>query len=503
MYDWDAWNESGSTNRAALFKVFYYDRSEAAESNIRFANYPYTDEVNDEFYFDTVLEVPTIFYGSRSAESDFSNFGIGTIVVSNATGLYDDLSVDSFYERTIEIYLGDPDRSFDDFQLRFKGVIESVVFSQDKTISFEIRDLSSRLDRAVQRSRFNTTNTPGVHITASDKYRPIAFGRCRQVPLVAIDPAGNNYFVSEGAVSNIFSPRANGVDIVPTSEDETISSMVVPEQDGEIVTDVDGNSEGGYITRPGAIIERFLTMSHEAPDEPILQSSDIDTASLDQLDLDAPISSSIYFGIDRVTAREAVSRMLPIGFVYGFDQNGLFFAKVLKDPSSETAVNTLTEINIFDDDDFEDGGVVVIDQEPPAWRVTINYDRNYQPTRQIEEAALNDARAYFEKDYRDTDSIEDSSVRVADKGARELVLNYSAYTNITGTGNELERVFDLFKVPRRVYQVKAWAKPLSFDIGDVIAVTFPSHGLDAGKNLVFIGADYQLDSPIVTAYFWG
>jgi hypothetical protein len=139
----------------------------------------------------------------------------------------------------------------------------------------------------------------------------------------------------------------------------------------------------------------------------------------------------------------------------------------------------------------------------PAWRVNLSYRRNWTPMSDADLAGgitVAD-RAWLANEWRTVVS-EDSAVKTQYPNSPELNRS-TLLTDATHAATEATRVRDIYKVRRTVHRVTV---PLSLCDGlrlaDLVNVTYPRFGLDAGVNFWVIGMQQNLQDETMQLTLW-
>jgi hypothetical protein len=154
----------------------------------------------------------------------------------------------------------------------------------------------------------------------------------------------------------------------------------------------------------------------------------------------------------------------------------------------------------LDESNIVDNGIRIFDTARAIWKMVTPHQKVYTPNTQFDAGATSGNRGVMNREYRRVHSTQDSTIKTAHPEARIVQQEYFAQA---GVDLERDRLIELFGTERNVFEIDCWAKPLEFEIGSVGTVTHPYFELPAGKDFVFIGAGNQLDSGLVTGYFWG
>lgn len=506
-FDWDVWNASSGAERVVLARVRYWDEDASAVDDLYIASEPYYDETNSIAYDNTMVEVPTLFIGTRELEGGAVDIGLGSLVISNIEGKYDylfDNDENNFYGRWLRFLVGPRGHAIADFRQVFSGWTANATWESEKTINIQARTYLERLNIKAQRNRFASGGSIPSQLVG--KTKPWGFGEIYQFAPTHIHTSNRDYLVNDEAVQDtVTAYNIDGGNFIGQVSSETHSSATFSLSsdgaDGRYLVSSQGYaaSGGGSMLRGlDDVIDRILTRDDDDSFS-VLESSEVDATSLTDLGTDATMLVSYYLHTgEEKTVLEVFEDLMPYGYLWGFNRDGDFFSSTLKDPSGETSQYDIVQADILRN------GVSILESSVPWWRLVIDYSRNWVPSDRFRSGVSQSNRSLFGRAFRATATQEDSTIKTAYKNSKIKRIELYATGNVDGADpQERGRLWDLFSVRRRIYEVRCWAKPLSWEIGDIVTLTYPRFGLDAGKKLVFIGSENQLNSGKVTAYLWG
>ena len=142
----------------------------------------------------------------------------------------------------------------------------------------------------------------------------------------------------------------------------------------------------------------------------------------------------------------------------------------------------------------------------PTWKVSVLWKKFYtvQQDGDIAGSVTIARRGELAQEYR-TAAVTDSDTQSIYPNARELQRT-TALTAESDAQAEASRLLSLFKIQRRTYTATVrWEAELAttLDIGQVVSVTFPRFGLQAGKLLLITGLTLDLRSKRAELSLWG
>lgn len=427
-----------------------------------------------------------------------SSPGFGTLDITNADGALDDWRDLAFDGRRVRVLLGGPDFALSDFGLIFDGTAEGIEFDDD-VIRVALRDQQSFFEKPIQETTYLGTGGLEGGEALEGKPKPVTFGRVHRIEPVPVDPANLVYQVHDGPISGVVAVYDKGVPLTKVaappgpgqfSEDTTAGTLTLGTSPAGVVTaDVDGDANGGYVSTVATVIRRIVTTRGGLADP-----EDLAVDSFAALDA----ANAAIVGIharDEIALQAILDGLADsIGAHYGFDRAGLFRVGRIEAPSP-IAVATYSEQEIIE-----------ISRRPtarPIWRQRIGY-KPYGTTLSGTDsaAALSDlVRADISEPYRVVEEQDDAIKTVhplAGDDRRDTLLS-----DVAAARAEAARRLALFKEDRDVFAVKVKTQPFAIELGDTIEITYPRHGLSAGRRFVVIGMAEESAVNEVTLELWG
>ena len=218
--------------------------------------------------------------------------------------------------------------------------------------------------------------------------------------------------------------------------------------------------------------------------------------------LDALNSSVVGIVVDGDSAGQAAMDLVAasVGAWYGFDGMGMLRMGVLTAPTGTPALELL---------EFDIGAEIerrpARDNGIPAWRVVVNYARNWTVQNSDIAGSVTPARrSFLGLANRSANSV-DATVKVKYLLSDELTAD-TLLATAAAAQTEADRLKGLYAVRRDIFEVPVDARllqktPLFFM--DVVRVTYGRFGLDAGKLFRVIGIRPELKDQKVTLSLWG
>lgn len=159
---------------------------------------------------------------------------------------------------------------------------------------------------------------------------------------------------------------------------------------------------------------------------------------------------------------------------------------------------------ILTEGDIQDGpdAIEVVDIQHPVWRMRVGYDKNHTVANSGVAGTIDAARmAWVVDEYRYQSKV-DWSILEDDPNARDVEIP-TVFTAGADARDERDRYWSLFSVPRRTVMVRAFTEPMGANLGDVVEVIDPRHGMASGKRYVLIGILEDLANGLTELELWG
>lgn len=468
---------------------------------------------NGGTYYQPRIENPATF--SRAISGGVggkASTSYGELTLINNDGALDTMADDYFDGRTLTLKYGDETAAYGTFTTVLVATIESVALERER-VSVRLRDRATTLDKPFSEVKYAGNNSLplGIEGSADDiknQYKPRILGRIALMQPVLVNTSKLIYQVNAAAVDAILQVYdggaylSQGPDYTSQSDMETNAPgsgiwRMCPSLGcfrlgaspvGQVSCSV--TESWTYLNASAAgIIKRVLT-------EKGLTSTDLVDADFTTLDQKNAGSLGVVIDGGETTASIIDRICQSVGAWWGFDSLNRF--RVVRfDAPSGSPVATFTDAEILD-----------IDRQPesqlPFWEVTLRADRNYavQDRKSLAGVVPNDRASWYSLEYRDqkaSNSAVKTSRLLADTVTYETALN-----GIATASAEATRRLNLYSARRDVVTMTV-ANPVSVsvDIGNVISITTPKFGYDAGRlmTVTSLRVDYQRNLMDITC--WG
>jgi len=483
-----------------------------AVTAIAFSDRGYTTAPGDDpanTHFEARLKVPltiartiplTPEAGTRAASQ------LGLIEIDNADGAQDgtgDLAVDA---RPVVVKRGLVAGPWGDFETLFVGA--GVKWDRSTaSLRLLVRGRDYLFDQPLQPNLYGGTGGGDGGAELKGKPKPLVFGLCRDVPAIAVSSAALIYQAHDGAVKAIDQvyDRAQALDFAAdyASYVALAAATIAPGEYatciaggyfrlggtpvGTVTADIRGDaapSLGGY-TANAAQIARRLMLSRGGQN-----TGDLDEPGIAATGFDVPGISGHFFA-DPVTVAEALDRVCAGAFLWwGALRSGVFTIRRMKPPGNPRYAIGVTDIV----GDVELQGLPD-SVDPCNWRRRVNFRRCWSPQSgtEIDNASLDAGRRDFVREAFRTTTVADPARTVRNLLAADPPPLDSAFDNEHDAAALAQNLLDLFAPGRRLYRVPIGTKGHDIDIDETTRVTWPRHGMAAGKDLRVIGMDERHD----------
>jgi hypothetical protein len=440
----------------------------------------------------------------------------GEVVVINVDGQFDGWLDFAFDGRPITIRQGEGDVYPADFPVIFNGTVESIEANKDSII-IRLRDKLYVLTVPILKNRYAGTNVlpnglEGGPDDIKGKLKSGVWGAVLNMAPVLVNASKLTYQVNDGAVADVSAvyDRAASVTKGANYATSALLQAATPgagtyatcfaeglfrlgtSPSGQITADVTEGANAAARTA-GQILKRMAIATG-------LPAGEINAADLAALD--ALNSSVVGIVIDGDSTGQAAMDLVAasVGAWYGFDGLGMLRMGVLAAPTG-TPVLELFEFDIGADIErrpARDNGI-------PAWRVVVNYARNWTVQNSDIAGVVMPARRSFLGLANRSANSANPAVKVKYLLSDELAVD-TLLATAADAQTEADRLEALYGVRRDIFDVPVDARllqksPLFFM--DAVRVTYSRFGLDAGKLFRVIGIRPELKDQKVTLSLWG
>ena len=454
---------------------------------------------------------------------------LGEISMVNVDGEFDGIIDDAFDGRDVRIIQMPNEDDPLDQGVRLATLTMQQTQVSTKSLTLRLRNRLGLLDTDIQDNTFAGTTTSGTAGNAEgdsqlrDRIKPLVFGRVFNITPPPADRFNLIYQASDVAVNDITAVYDKGIELLdPDTNQSTLTDLkdatvqsarfqtthsigmfkLGAPADGQITADV---AEGSTASdRTAAQVTRRILLNQTD-----LTTSDLDDTTFSDLDAKNSAEVGIFIGRQRRVIDVVSDVLSSVGAFLTAKRNGQFAVYRLDLPGpDDTPVQTYDEHLIFERDDLERVPTGDEGRGIPAWKINLNYKRNWtvQGSDQLAGRAQSclgeDRKQFLRTEFQEIVKT-DPSVKNKHKRPAELTFN-TLLTNRTAAEAEAQRRLDIFSRLRERYQFRVKADFFDgVDLNDTIQIKFPRFGLDDGKLFKVIGYTYDFEQDVVSLDVWG
>ena len=475
-----AWLAADNKERVLLVEADAYSGGSVVTrylSNRGFVSAP-TDTPASTAYDDIVMAVPNIRSAMAEVFRGRSLVSFGDIEIDNSGGARDTWLLDGWDGRAVKLWLGDASWPKADFRLVFSGAAQDISASGNNGLTLRVRDRQHLLDVPLQQARIGGTDS------TKDQRLPACYGEVKSIEPVLVASATRQYQVHNGAIQSIDAVYRDGLAITTfTASLATGTFTLTAALTGRITCDIKGSNAGGYVNRTADVMQRLIT------DRTPLTVADIDTASITQLNTDAPGVVGLYVTDDAATVLSALDTLATgAGAYFCIGRDGKVTVGLFKVPSG-TPVVALT------DDDVQLAQVELTRRIVPLKSVRVGYARFHVTIDSGAATTLTEAQRQRLRD--------EYLVAYAATGAIGFLLAVdgdlagTCYVAVADAATEATRRATLWGALRRVFRLRGFLAAQQVKLGDVVSLDVARYGLAGGVLARVIGLRESITSDSV------
>ena len=508
LYMWGCMLNTGATAGT------YTKRDGAPTRTLRFSSLPYTSQIDDapaQTHYESRLLQPGLIRRdlfSPGQPAGAISVGYGLVEILN-TGDLDEYTAASFDGRSYVLKIGRIDQPLRDFTTVLKATMESAEFTFSR-MTIKLRDRLAELNNPVTTKKYlgDSTSLEG-DADLKDRFKPLIFGDVQYITPVLTDEALQTYQLSSNPIDTTGILILEGGQLAPSrGADYTSSADMIA--NAPAANQYRVWPEGGFVRlqfTPNQILTarvyaadasrnvgdclKLLAMAAGWP------AAEINSADVTALNSDAAGTTNLFIdnGGNALDLMNALAQGRGIWF--GPDRLGVLRMGLLQEPSG-TPDLSLTSTDI----------ISIERQSPstlPAKQVIIKKDKNWTVHSEFSALVGSTTRQWLSNEWRQTVAT-DSTNQISRKLASTIELESLINANEADTASQAYRLLALYSAPRDIMTVRLRARvvdTLLLDLNDVVSITYPRFGMDAGKLFRVLGiqADYRLGQLDLT--LWG
>lgn len=396
----------------------------------------------------------------------------------NVDGALDNLTTDYALDgRRVTLWLGRPTDVRADFGQVFGGVVANAVITETG-VELRLSDGRAKLAQPIQTTLYAGSGGLEGGADLVGKPKPLCYGRVFNITPPLVDAGNLIYQVHEGLIDDVPAVYDRGVALTKVVGAPAPGQYQVDAPNGTfklggtpagtVTCDVRGSASPGYVETAADILRRILT------EQAVLDSAEINSASLSDLNAEASQPIGIWVGAEVATTEAVVNELLlAAGAFGGFNRLGAFTVGLISEPAGvvDGGLDPLTIRSL-------ERVPLPAELDPVCWRVQVGYQKNYTVQNDLA-ASVSSARRTFAAQPLRYAKTEDSVIADRHKLARELLAG-GLYALETDAQTEATRLQSLWGRLRKLYRIRAGAPALRRDLGDLVEIQHPRHGLAGG-----------------------
>ena len=425
------------------------------------------DTIPNKFYEPCIIGGLS-FTESLSLDASIS-IGYGDIEIANYNGERDTWLNYVWANREIDIYIGDPRWSRNDFYRIFTGIVSDISSRDASTLNLILLDKLEKLNKPI------TEEVLGGTGANKDNLKPIVFGEVFNMdPLYISDvPANLVYMVNNGATERIIEIRDNGVPLLgtsaPTLDLANGTFTLVRSPAGQITASVQGQKPSGTYTNNIANIIKHIVVNY-GPTYSRLTTADIDEAQFTSFASThtQPVGILCRYRENILDVCQQLASS--VGASICFNNQGKLRIIQLTIPGTGTSYSVGPE-------DMELYSISISDKIPVISSVKLGYCRNWTVQSSGLAGSVPTIHGdYFSKEWLSTgvnDAVASAEYSLFDDAEQVDTLLLSSSTATP----EANRRLNLWKTPRFMLSAVYYAHMLPVEIGDILVINHPRFGL--------------------------
>lgn len=422
---------------------------------------------------------------TRSLSLDGSvSLSFGDLELTNIDGALDTWLDDFWANRSINVYLGDPQWTRGDFRLVFSGVTLGIDTSKRETVNIQLSDKLQRLNFPVTATKLGGTDT-----STADTLLPLCFGECHNITPLLIDGPTNQYMVHNGPIERIIEVRDNGVPVDVTVNLTTGTFHLDAAPYGTITASVQGAKVGGVYHNTIASLVQLLSINYGSTTT-AFTSADFDSVAMAAFETAHPQPIGVFLS-DKENVLDIVNQMAAsVGAAPVVQNSGLVSLVQLSLPQAVPGTAIAAK-------DMLVQNIAISSLPPVVASVKLGYCKNWTVQSTVASGLDSLSALLFSEEY--LTQTQTNATTAA---------NYNLYTDpdevdtllLTGAAAlvEASRRLGIFSTQRKVITYTGFYSLLFEQLGASQTITHPRFGLSAGKTGQIISIAMDLVSPHVT-----
>ncbi len=393
-----------------------------------------------------------------------------------------------------------------------KGRIADLDYDRD-TLSLSIRDRQED-----ERKPFQTaTYSGGGGFDGGDdlkgKFKPLGFGKVRNVPAVPVDTDDLWFDLHDGAIEAVDAVRDNGVALAsdpsnppgaggPNKYYADLANGRIRLRDepaGLVAADFQGSKTAGvYVSSAAKIVRRIL-----AERGGLVDPTDFDTAAFDALHTANPAAVGVWVGPDGASIGEILDQLLDtVGGFRTFTEDDLVTVGRVEAPDIAVADDADCALEITADDVVE-GTLKRVNPGLPPSSIVPRYRRHYasQDADALAGGVSAADRLTYSQEWRAGAPVTAAS-STEFPSAEPLEVDL-LFDDAADAAAEASRLATMLGTARDVFELVVGAEGLGLQLNDQVWLSHDRFGLTEGRAFRVIGLDPDWVGGVCGLTLWG
>ena len=323
---------------------------------------------------------------------------------------------------------------------------------------------------------------------------PLGWGPVENATPVLIDVNSRTYQFNDGPSQAVIAVYDAGVPLVLTTNYtvDLVNSRIVlvtnPSDLQKITVTFQGSNSSGYLTTTADIVKSIITVQGG------LASWEINQASFDKLNVDAPQTINYYYDADKNLLDVLDELFDGIGGFYTINRSGEFVVGKFGPPTNAPKAS------------FVEKEILSVERLPiviPVWRYRVSGEPNWTVQTDGLAGGVDAARRAFVAESERIEPAENTAVLTDHLLATDPPPVKGFFSVRADTRFEAQRRLSLFGAERNMYRVTVKVRPFGLELNDTVSISYGRYGLDNGWNGVIIGLEEHADNSVCIMDLWG
>lgn len=443
-------------------------------SKLRLSNLPYTTKTTDTPASTSYLPIITggiNFRESVSIEGSVS-INYGEIEIDNTDGSYNNWLKYVFNNRTVSIFVGNPEWGYADFYKVFTGIASGASAKSRTSINIILGDLLQKLNYPISEDTFSGS------LSNDSRLQPVLLGECFNITPVSTNTTPNTleYMIHKTSINGTIEVRDSGAPVSITTTDNgkfTLDNSPV----GTITCSAQGHKDGAnYYNKAPDIIKTILTSTSFGNTNNRLQLSEIDTSNFTTFASTYTYPTGVYC-TNKENMLDICNKLaLSIGCALVTTTAGTVRLIRIADPATVKAAgivphSTITDTNIILD------SVSISDTPEVVGSVKIGYCKNWTVQNSGLAAGLPTSSVEIFNSEWLTSALSNSTTLTNYKTTKEVEQSDTLLITSAAASSEASRKLALMGTKRIVYSFSCHADSIFIELGNTIGITSSVLGL--------------------------